>query len=546
MNKKLGKVIILAITLILGAMPINVAGSMNSAISAQEFVDSIGPGWNLGNTFDAVSGSGGFSWIAGGSYDTASVVQLETAWLGGEANAVTQEFIQAVYDAGFRAIRIPVSWHKVAPSPEYNIRADWIARVRQVVGWAYQLDMHIILNTHHENEVILLDDDNIDHGLHILTRFWEQIAPEFEAFGQRLIFAGLNEPRGRLPHQNEWGGGIPETRNNLNRLNQAFVSTVRASGGNNTYRFLMVPTHAASGADNAFNGFTIPEDTAHDRIILAVHTYAPFQWAHDGHGEYPGPAIIRSDVANIARHAARLGVPVILSEWGSVNNGQPTNPSQRAQHAYDYTSIARSHGMATFWWDNGAAGADGDHTFALFNRATGEAIHPAIIDAIIRGTGHPPEQATTQTQPAPEYPQAPIDRGPIILFEPGANLPTPAATSFLLHMDSYNIINQATGAIAQTMDVLPMIIEGNTLLPLHFVAELLGATTAWNAQTREVALTTAAQNLTFAIGEIAPGMSIPAQIVNDRTMVPLRFIAEFFGAQVSWNDEDRNIEMVVG
>jgi len=544
MNRNFIRLAILAMLLVLWAVPVSAATDIDRDISARDFVNSIGPGWNLGNTFDAVSGNTqGFSWLGGGSYDDTSVAQLETAWLGGEANAVTREFIQAVYDAGFRAIRIPVSWHKVAPSPDYTIRADWMARVRQVVGWAYELDMHIILNTHHENEVILLGDDYIEHSLHILTRFWEQIAPEFEGFSERLIFAGLNEPRGRQPGQNEWGGGTSVTRRNLNRLNQAFVDTVRASGGNNAYRFLIVPTHAASASDNAFDGFVIPEDTARDRIILAVHTYTPFRWAHDGEGEYHysrGAAEIRNYLARVDRHARMLGVPVILSEWGSVNNGNPNNLAQRAQHAYDYTSIARSHGMATFWWDNGATGDDGNHTFALFDRATGEVIHPEIIDGIIRGTGDvtPQEEAADPTPP-------PIDRGPIILFEPGANLEMPTVERFLVRMDSYDIINLADNSVAKTMDVLPMIVDGSTLLPLRFVAEVLGVTPEWNAATREVTLTMGAQSLTFAIGEMAAGMNVPAQIVNDRTMVPLRFIAEFFGAEVGWNDADRSIEIVV-
>lgn len=368
--------------------PARPSGAMTD-ISSADFVRSIGPGWNLGNQFDAHQYGGlGFSWLGGGLYEDTSVLLLETAWVGGFQSAVTREFIQTLNDAGFTGIRIPVTWNKVAPGPDYIIREDWMERVYEVVGWAYEADMHIILNTHHENGFNLHDDihgiclldENVEHSIFILTTWWRQIATQFEPFGERLIFAGLNEPRTR---ENEWNGGVDETRINLNRLNQAFVDTVRATGGNNESRFLLVPTHAASAANQAFNGFEIPTDSANDRIIMAIHTYSPFAWAHDGRGEYGGDDEIRPALERVAGHAERLGVSVILSEWGSINNGEEGNLEQREQHAYDYVRIARELGMATFWWDNNQGGA-GTHGFGLFNRATNEIIFPTIIDAIIR------------------------------------------------------------------------------------------------------------------------------------------------------------------
>jgi hypothetical protein len=122
---------------------------------------------------------------------------------------------------------------------------------------------------------------------------------------------------------------------------------------------------------------------------MAVHTYSPFAWAHNGEGQYTGAAGIRDDLNRVAAHAQRLGTAVILSEWGSINNGRPENTEQRVQHAYDYVSIARSLGMATFWWDNNqwTANNQGEyvHTFGLFNRATDTVLYSGIIDAIIRG-----------------------------------------------------------------------------------------------------------------------------------------------------------------
>ncbi|MCL1844566.1 MAG: cellulase family glycosylhydrolase [Defluviitaleaceae bacterium] len=360
-----------------------------SDISSADFVMSIGPGWNLGNQFDAHQYHGlGFSWLGDGTYEGTSVAQLETAWVGGTDNVVTREFFEMINELGIEAIRIPVTWNKVAPGPDYQIREDWMARVYEVVGWAYDLNMHIVLNTHHENSFnthdeihgIGLMEEEVEHSVFILSTWWDQIARQFEPFGERLMFAGLNEPRAR---QGEWGGGIPETRHGLNLLNQAFVDTVRATGGNNERRFLLVPTHAASASDNAFNDFLIPEDTTEDRVILAVHTYSPFAWAHDGIGEYGGIDEIRPHLERVAGHGERLGVSVMLTEWGSINNGDDDSLAQREQHAFDYVTVARELGMATFWWDNNSPAA-GTHGFGLFNRSNLQVHFPTIVDAIIR------------------------------------------------------------------------------------------------------------------------------------------------------------------
>lgn len=94
------------------------------------------------------------------------------------------------------------------------------------------------------------------------------------------------------------------------------------------------------------------------------------------------------------------------------------------------------------------------------------------------------------------------------------------------------------------MDVLPVIQDGRTLIPVRFVSEMLGANVRWNGSTREVTISLDGVALTFAIGEMADGMDIPAQIIGDRTMVPLRFISEFFGAVINWDTETRGIEIL--
>ena len=123
-------------------------------------------------------------------------------------------------------------------------------------------------------------------------------------------------------------------------------------------------------------------------------------------------------------------------------------------------------------------------------------------------------------------------------------IPALAATThtFILRLDSRDITDQHGNTIA-TMDVQPVVQDGRALIPVRFVAQALGATVSWNDSTREVTLTQDGQRLTFAISETAPSMDVPAQIINDRTMVPLRFISEAFGADVQWHEATRTIEI---
>jgi len=113
-----------------------------------------------------------------------------------------------------------------------------------------------------------------------------------------------------------------------------------------------------------------------------------------------------------------------------------------------------------------------------------------------------------------------------------------------MQLDSPVISDIAQGESA-IMDVAPLIQDGRTLLPVRFISESLGADVNWDEATSEVTLTRNNQTLTFAIGEMVSGMDVPAQIVNDRTVVPLRFIAEFFGATVTFDPNTGSIEIIL-
>jgi endoglucanase len=394
-------------------MPLTAAASIPAELipaelTAHEFVAKMKTGWNLGNTFDAVGG--GQTSGADANANADRIAQLETMWLGGSSSLTTQSLIRELKRQGFDTIRIPVTWHKAAdPNNNWQINALWMARVKQVVDWAIAEDMFVILNTHHENRVLNLAGGNASQSTHagnlFVTNIWRQIAEAFKDYDERLIFASLNEPREERG-ENEWNGGTATVQANVNHLNQAFVDVVRASGGNNENRFLIVPPVAAGSNSNSLNSFRVPLDLPQHRItvgtgtnvgygntnissskiIWAVHTYSPFDWAHDGNGSYGGMSTITGDLDRVKARADALGLPVILSEWGSVSASEPA--SARAQHAADYIFAARERGMVAVWWDNGQGSAS-SHGFGIISRrhqnGTHEIYHPHIIKGIMDG-----------------------------------------------------------------------------------------------------------------------------------------------------------------
>jgi len=364
-----------------------------SAITATEWLEAIRIGWSLGNTLDAHDGPGGFTWLGDGTYTNTSVLELETGW----SRPVTQiEHFTAVKEAGFNAVRIPVTWFKACDADLY-IRDDWMARVKEVVDYAVDNDLYIIINTHHDDVLFRLLDDEIDESKSNIIKIWEQIAEVFKDYNEKLAFEGLNEPR-TIGSAAEWRGGTPEEQNNLNILNQLFVDTVRSTGGNNAQRILIVPTYAASANETAQRAFVLPADTAENKLIVSLHMYEPWSFAlRTGEG-----SVTEWDVDNpedtepITRFIdlafeifVSRGIPVLMGEMGALNRG---NLEARVAWAEFYTSYAGSKDITCFWWDNASYWIlrrldwGWEQTFGLLDRENIEIAHPQIIAALMRGT----------------------------------------------------------------------------------------------------------------------------------------------------------------
>jgi endoglucanase len=386
MNKKFLIAVIIALALVTGSLLVICTSQPGTKteteshttgdfidMSAEELAASIKVGWNLGNTLDTTD----LNWLS----RSAPVSQFETAWGNPLTTGAT---IDAVKNAGFNAVRIPVSWAKCADA-NYNIRADWMSRVIQIVDFAAANGMYIILNTHHDEDIFKFMNKDMEESKRAVKRIWEQVAEAFKDYNEKLIFEDLNEPRTK-GSSNEWNGGTLEERNNLNILHQLFVDTVRASGGNNEKRILMVSTYAASSTAAAMNGLSIPNDPANtkNKIIVSIHAYEPYNFALNENsavntwssGNQADTSPIHERIDRAYNLFVSKGFPVIMGEFGAMNKN---NEEARAQWAQYYVNYAMGKGVKCFWWDDGG-------NFRLLNRAEKTFYFPLILEALMRGS----------------------------------------------------------------------------------------------------------------------------------------------------------------
>ncbi|MCM1480514.1 MAG: glycoside hydrolase family 5 protein, partial [Muribaculaceae bacterium] len=326
----------------------------------QELIAEMTVGWNLGNTLDA-SGKG---------------LSSETAWGNPKT---TKAMITAVKKAGFNTVRIPVTWDGHVDSSG-KIDKEWLDRVQEVVDYAYDSDMFVILNMHHDNNLIPLDEASEKAITKKYKYIWKQIANRFKNYDEKLIFEGRNEPRTEGSAK-EWTGGTKSERDVLNRMYEAFVDTVRAAGGFNETRFLMIAPYAATSTSYAaMTALKIPDD---GRIIVSVHSYAPYNVALNGDMKYKtfddsGKREIDSVFENVNKAYLSKGIPVIMGEFGVTDKG---NTSDRVKNIKYYLSVAKKYGVPCVWWDNGGVGTGSDK-FAILNRKTCEWYYPEIVKAI--------------------------------------------------------------------------------------------------------------------------------------------------------------------
>ncbi len=312
--------------------------------SSADIVKDIKVGWNLGNTLE--------------SHDTTkSGLAVETGWGNPKT---TEDMILSVKNAGFNAVRVPVTWGEHMDGDV--IQTEWLDRVQEVVDYAYNNDMYVIVNLHHDDAIWFNPTEaEYPQDSAKLKKIWEQISERFKDYGDTLIFEGINEER-TIGSENEWMGGTAEERAVVNKYIQDFVDTVRASGGNNAERSLIVTSYGACAEEVAMNDLIVPND---DHIIVSLHYYAPWKFSSGESTTFGDSekAELDAKFSSMKKKFIDKGHPLIIDEFGCV---AVADDSVRSEYYSYYISAAKSQGIKCFVWDNGAAkGKDG---YALLNR----------------------------------------------------------------------------------------------------------------------------------------------------------------------------------
>jgi endoglucanase len=353
-------------------------------ITSLQLSQEMSPGWNLGNSLEAID--------AGKPYVWGSTHFNEQAWGNPK---VTQALMNAVKAAGFKSVRIPASWKQYADADD-NISPQWMARVREVVDYTRKAGLYAVVNVHWDGGWMQPTYKQQATANARLTRFWTQIANAFKDYDDHLLFAGTNE----VMVDGDYSPPTTEYCAVQNGFNQVFVNAVRATGGNNAKRHLVVQSFNTN-VDHALTcNATLPTDPAVGRLFMEVHYYDPFNFTINEQSRIWQWGSIATDPAATETWANEpyvdaqfrkmksafidKGVPVLLGEYAAILRTRH-DPAGTYRTHWDrvITRSAVRHGLVPVYWDNGYTT---DLQMGLFNRATGEQAFPDVIGAIVGAT----------------------------------------------------------------------------------------------------------------------------------------------------------------
>jgi endoglucanase len=318
------------------------------------------PGWNLGNSFDATPN--------------------ETSW--GNPTP-TQALINAVHAAGFKTLRLPVTWtNHIGSAPSYTIDSAWMSKVKQTAQWAIDAGMYVFLNTHHEADgnggwvtfpSATSDAQNVATEV---TAVWSQMATTFKSFDARLMFECFNEP-------NEAGGGnTAQAQTDLNLYLEACFKAIRDTGGANATRMVMIQPVGASPIQAGIQAMQKVSFINDPNLVISLHTYYPTNFGLSTTPYAWGSASDYTSMQSSISQQIRVWLPtqvIFIGEWGSMEAQAISN---RAAHALAYAQDTTTAAIVPIWWDNGGSGSE---SFALFDRNTGAVTQQSIVSGLVTG-----------------------------------------------------------------------------------------------------------------------------------------------------------------
>ena len=221
--------------------------------TAMEIVNEMGIGYNLGNSFD--------------SYNISIKINDPDEQITLLGNPLpTKKLISNIKKSGFKTIRFPVTWINFID--EYgNVNREWMLRVKEVVNWIVNKNIYCIVNIQNDGE----KGNWLYDGLNAIEKYinlWSQIAEEFKNINEYLIFESMDNPLYYSIFLNKTGYDI------LFNLTQAFVDTIRNSGGYNKERLLLISGMDANLEYTCSPYYKIPKDP-YNKLAISIHYFFP-------------------------------------------------------------------------------------------------------------------------------------------------------------------------------------------------------------------------------------------------------------------------------
>lgn len=321
--------------------------------TAKELAKAMYPGWNLGNTMEAGDVANNFT-NAGG-------LGAETAW---QSTQTTKALIDFVKAQGFKSVRIPTSWvmGHITDAENMTIDPAWLARVKEIVDYCISDGLYVYINDHWDGGWIevegfsktsssyeAVDETIIADKVNKLKKLWTNIATYFKDYNEYLMFAGLNEP---FQEYSLFSTRHSELTPILERYNQAFVDAVRATGGNNAKRVLIVQG-PSTNISSTVNYFNMPTDTENGKLMVEVHYYEPWDFCgSNATKDWNADASVKTSFESLKTKFVNHDIPVVIGEYGA--NWQENTESHNDAIRRYFKSVvenAGNCGIVPFAWD---------------------------------------------------------------------------------------------------------------------------------------------------------------------------------------------------
>lgn len=353
--------------------PSQTAGKMRN-ITSQQLVEDMTFGWNLGNTLDVCQADRDGDGKINEHVEAGEKVD-ETLWGNPKA---TKELFTSLKKNGVNAVRIPVTWRDHMDS-DGNIDREWMDRVQQVVDYAYSQGMYVIINVHHDGGgdpkfgawIIKESQKDYNTFLKKYKNVWKQIAERFKNYSDYLIFESMNE----VGFDTLYNKNKADAYNLINKINQDFVDIIRATGGNNAKRHLLIAGYYTDIERTCDSLYKMPDDKA-GRCILSVHYYTPWDFCTcDRKHTWGTNSEVRQMetlIGKMKKNFVDKGIPVIIGEYAASGS----DLSSCIFFIEKLNKLCSDYGIATFIWDSGRQ----------VNRKTYKWRTPQYLEALKRAT----------------------------------------------------------------------------------------------------------------------------------------------------------------